>query len=111
MAKGGIIGAGIFFLIIAIIGYLVPVTDMGWTVPGVDQLCSSGFGQLGQAFSGDLQQVCSTYKIITLGIYGIGLLGLILIGFCFLFDAIFLATFLKAAAISRSSSRTPASRV
>ena len=79
MAKGGVVGAGIFFLIIAVIGYIYPITDEGWTAPSIDELCSSGWGQLGKAFSGDIQQVCAQYKIITLGIYGSGILGIILI--------------------------------
>lgn len=79
MARGGIAGAGIFLLILAIIGYIIPLNDMGWTAPEANDLCSSNLGKLGQLFSGDAQQVCSQMKYITLGIYGFGLIGLILI--------------------------------
>lgn len=71
--------AGGILLGLAVMGFIVPVTDNGWSIPQVHDLCSSGFGQLGQAFSGDIQQVCSEYRIATFGIYGIGLIGLILL--------------------------------
>jgi len=74
-----IVSVGCLLLVIAVIGYILPMGDIGLTVIGVDQLCSSGFGQLGQAFSGDAQQICGQYKIMALAIYGLGLLGIILI--------------------------------
>ena len=79
MAKGGLVGVGVFFLVVAIVGYILPVNDEGWTIPGVDELCSSGWGQLGKAFSGDIQQICAEYKLMTLAIYGSGVIGIILI--------------------------------
>jgi hypothetical protein len=79
MANGGLIGAGIIFLGIAIIGYIVPVNDEGWSIPDVTALCNSGMGQLGQAFSGDIVKVCSEYNMMLYGIYGSGLIGIILL--------------------------------
>ena len=79
MAKGGIVGFGIFLLVLAIIGYIIPINDLGWTASETNDLCTSDLGRLGQLFSGDAQQVCSQMKYITLGIYGFGLIGIILI--------------------------------
>jgi len=79
VAKVGLIGAGGVLLVIAVVGYIFPITDAGLSAIAVDLICSSGFGQIGQAFSGDAQQICSQYKIIALGIYGIGFLGIGLI--------------------------------
>ena len=78
MAKGGILGAGIFFIIIAGAGFVIPISE-GYTFIGINDLCSSGFGQLGQAFSGEMQKNCSQYKMVSYGIYGAGILGLVLI--------------------------------
>ena len=79
MARGGVLGFGIFLLILAIIGYIIPINDMGWTAPDANDLCSSDLGRFGQLFSGDAQQACSQFKYITFGIYGFGLIGLILL--------------------------------
>jgi len=89
MANKGALGVGIFFLLIGVVGFLMPnsvwnensrgtpLAEM--TIPEFHDLCSSGLGQLGQAFSGDVQKACSQTKIVTYGIYGIGIVGLILI--------------------------------
>ncbi len=79
MAKGLVIAPGVFFLVIAIVGYVIPVNDQGWTIPDVNEMCSSSLGLIGKVFSGDIQQVCTTYKNLLLGIYGSGLLGIVLI--------------------------------
>lgn len=79
MAKGGLVALGVFFLVSAIVGYIVPVNDEGWTIPDVSALCNSGMGQLGQAFSGDVVKVCSEYDIMLMGVYGSGVLGIILL--------------------------------
>ena len=89
MANKGALGIGIFFLLIGGVGFLMP--NSVWnensrgtqfaemTIPEMHDLCSSGLGQLGQAFSGDLQKACSQTRIVTYGIYGSGIIGLILI--------------------------------
>jgi len=86
MAKGGLIGAGIVFLGIAIIGYVVPVNDVtteGFaitiTIPNAVGICNSDMGQLGQVYNSEVAQSCSMYSLMIMGIYGSGLLGLILI--------------------------------
>ena len=78
MAKGGLIAGGIVLLILAIIGYILPIEE-GYSIPDVIALCNSGMGQLGQAFSGDIVKACSEYNAMLYGIYGFALLGLILI--------------------------------
>jgi len=84
MARGGIIGIGIFFLIIAIIGYNVPLpitladTNANLTIPQVVAVCDSGLGQLGQMLA-QVAMVCSEYNNFMMGIYGSVLLGIVLI--------------------------------
>jgi hypothetical protein len=79
MANTGVIVSGAILLGIAILGFLYPINDMGWSVPQAHELCSSGLGQLGQAFSGDIQKICLEFRYITYGIYGLGLIGIILV--------------------------------
>jgi len=84
MARGIIIGIGIIFLIIAVIGYSTPIsitladTTVNLTIPKVVAFCDSGFGQFAQ-MSPQVVLVCSEYKNFMMGIYGSGLLGIILI--------------------------------
>ncbi len=73
-----VIWFGILFLFLAIIGYILPIEE-GYSIPDVVALCDSGMGQLGQAFSGDIVKACSRYNTFLIGIYGSGVLGLILI--------------------------------
>jgi hypothetical protein len=77
MVNGGLVALGVFFLVAATVGYIVPVNDEGWTIPDVSSLCNSGMGQLGQAFSGDIVKICSEYDLMLYGIYGSGILGII----------------------------------
>lgn len=79
MAETPLIVLGLFLLGLTALGYLVPVTDNGFTIPGVNNLCQSGLGQLGQLFSGDVQQTCNQYQLMLYGMYGLGIIGIILI--------------------------------
>ena len=78
MANGAAIGIGIFFLIIAGVGFVYPVSD-GYTIVQVDDICKSGLGQLGQLFSASGQQGCQQVKLMSYGVYGSGLIGIILL--------------------------------
>jgi len=70
---------GILFLFLAIIGYIFPIAgEEGYSIPQVAALCNSGMGQLGQAFSGDFVKACSDYNGLLMGVYGSGVLGVIL---------------------------------
>ena len=79
MAKTGLIVTGIILLVLAGLGFVTPVTDTGFTIAGVNNLCQSGYGQLGQLFSGDLQQICGQFQLMMYGIMGGGLIGIILL--------------------------------
>ena len=80
MANTGTLLAGIILFIIAFLGYIYPVTDFGYSIPQVNNICDSGAGQLAQFYGGqDLRKICQEYKYLTYGIYGFGLIGIILI--------------------------------
>ena len=49
------------------------------TVPEIYELCNSGLGQLAKAFSSEIVETCGQIKLVTYGISGAGLLGIILI--------------------------------
>ena len=95
MANKGALGVGIFFLLIGVVMFLTPYSVLNensdWnenfrdtqfaelTIPEIHDLCSSGLGQLGQAFNEDVQKACSQTKIVAYSIYVSGIIGLILI--------------------------------
>jgi len=86
MARASIIGGGIVLLALAIIVYNFPFSEstMGGaeitvTIPVAVGICNSATGQLGQSFSSEAAKSCSEYNILINGIYGSGLLGIILI--------------------------------
>ena len=83
MARWGLIGAGIFLFFIAIIAYYSPISitlageNFDVTIPQLVAFCESGLGQFAQ-LSPEMVMVCSEYNTLMLGIYGSGLLGIIL---------------------------------
>lgn len=79
MANGPAIAIGIFFLFLAGLGYIYPVGSDGQTIPQFNDMCKSGIGQLGQLFSSDAQENCRIANYMTLGVYGFGIIGVILI--------------------------------
>ena len=81
MAKSGAIAGGIILLILAIAGYFIPISGDGHTAFQDDEICSSGgANQMALAFGlTGIQQACQLAKLITFGIYGSGIIGLILI--------------------------------
>ncbi len=78
MANIAIVSVGCLLLVIAVVGYVTPFNE-GYTIPGTDAICSGDMGQLGQTFRAGIQQGCSEYKLATLGIYGVGIVGIIII--------------------------------
>jgi len=76
MAKGGVVGFGIFLIIVAVIGVIIPIGD--YTIPQGNDLCKSGIGQLGQLFSNDARENCLIFNYLFLGIIVFGGLGFIL---------------------------------
>ena len=80
MGNIAIVSVGGLFLVIAVIGYIFPITsELNYSLPQVVGLCNSGMGQLGQAFSGDIVKACSDFNGVLYGIYGLGILGIILL--------------------------------
>jgi len=79
MANGPAIAVGLSLLGLAIIGYVIPLNEDGFTIPQANNLCESGIGQIGQLFSKDAQENCLIFNYIFLGINGLGLIGIILI--------------------------------
>ena len=84
MARGGIIGIGVVLIVLAVAGYINPIsvtladTTVNLTIPQVVAFCDSGFGQISQMLA-QVVMVCSEYNNFMMGIYGSGLLGIILI--------------------------------
>jgi len=81
VARGGIIGLGIFLFFIAAIAYFWQL-DSGYTYPLIHEVCISDLGQLAQYWFGgdeDTRKVCNHVKMVTYAIYGTGLIGIILI--------------------------------
>ena len=84
MARTEVITVGALLLLVTIIGYYTPLsitmadTTVNLTIPQVVAFCDSGLGQFAQ-LSPQVVMVCSEYNTLMLGIYGSGLLGIILI--------------------------------
>jgi len=68
MANGVAIGIGVFFLIIAGLGFVYPIGSQGQTIVQADDMCKSGMGQLSKFFSGSSLQAYSQIKIMSYGV-------------------------------------------
>jgi len=79
MANTVPITIGFLLIIVAVAGYIYPITETRLTIPQVNDVCASGMGQLGQTFSGDVMKICREFGYLMYGIYGAGIGGLILI--------------------------------
>ena len=80
MAKGDVLAGGIVVLIMAIVASFLPISEDGHNAFQDDELCSSGVNQMALFYGMiDVQQACQLAKLITFGIYGVGLIGIILI--------------------------------
>ena len=77
MAKGGVIGLGVFLIIIAVVGFIIPIGD--YTIPQINNMCTSGMGQLGQMFSNDNRANCLIINYLHFGIFGFVGIGFILL--------------------------------
>jgi len=84
VARPEVTTVGALLLIVAIIGYYVPTsvtladTTVNLTILQVVAFCESGLGSLAQ-LSPQVVMVCSQYNTFMFGIYGAGLIGIILI--------------------------------
>ncbi len=84
MANGQILAIGLLLIILSVVGYITPMsvtlaeTTVNLTIPQVVAFCDSGIGQFSQMLP-QVVMVCSEYKNFMMGIYGAGLIGIILI--------------------------------
>ncbi len=84
MARTEVITVGGLLLLVAIIAYYFPIPftlageTVSNTIPNVVAFCESGIGQFAQ-LSPEIVKICSEFNTFMLGIYGSGLLGIILI--------------------------------
>jgi len=75
---------GILLIFLAIVGYFLPMsvtladTTVNLTIPKVVAFCDSGMGHLSQMLP-QVVMVCSEHNNLLYGIYGAGVLGVILI--------------------------------
>jgi len=80
MSNIAIVLIGCLFLVIAIIGYILPIaSEENYSIPQVVALCDSEMGELGQVFSGEIIKACSDYSGLLMVVYGSGISGLVLI--------------------------------
>ncbi len=76
---------GILLIFLGIVGYNLPLGNTAadpnttLTIPVAVGICNSAMGQLGQAYSGEAVKTCSEWNNLLYGIYGAGVLGVILI--------------------------------
>jgi len=71
---------GIILIIFAGIAYAYPAFPLGLTWTMANDICNGPLGELGKAFGSlEIRQVCTMASMITMAIYGAGIIGLILI--------------------------------
>ena len=80
MARSEVVTVGGLLLLFSIIGYFWQ-TDTGYTYPQANEVCNTDLMQWALLYSDDAEarQICNEIGMITFGIYGAGLLGIILI--------------------------------
>ena len=81
MAKSEVITGGGVFLFLAIVVYFLPISEDGHTAFQDDEICSSGgANQMALTYGiTNIIQKCQLAKLITFGIYGFGLIGIVLV--------------------------------
>ena len=80
MANWVLLIVGIILIIFAGIAYAYPAFPLGLTWTMVNDICNGPLGELEKAFgSVEIGQVCTMASMITMVIYGAGIIGLILI--------------------------------
>ena len=78
MAKDEVIVIGALLLVFGFLGYVVPIVEFG-SVTDFDNLCSSTFGQLGQAFNDQARETCRIVGILSKLVYTMMGIGAILV--------------------------------
>jgi len=80
MARGGIVAIGISLLFLGIIAFFWPIGDTGFTIPAANDLCASDWMQFALLYgTPEDRENCNLIGAMTFGIYGISLIGIILI--------------------------------
>jgi len=74
-----LVGIGIFLLVLFVAGFIVPYNSTGFSIIQVNDVCKSDLGLLAQLFAGDLLKICQDFQLIVFGIYGAGIVGIVLI--------------------------------
>jgi hypothetical protein len=78
VAKDEVIVIGALLLVFGFLGYVVPIAEFG-SVTDLDNLCSSGLGQLGQAFNDQARENCRIAGISSKLVYMMMGMGTILV--------------------------------
>jgi len=81
MARGEIVAIGAILLFLGIIAFFTPIPNVGFTIPMANNLCTSDWMQFALMFSQDPEsrEACNIFGAMNFGIYGISLIGIILI--------------------------------
>jgi putative membrane protein len=79
MIRREILGTGVFFLLIALALYIVPVNPAGHNAYQMNTLCGTDLFQLGQLGSSEISQLCRNANLIIIGIYAFLILGVVLV--------------------------------
>ena len=80
MANWVLLIMGIILIINAGIAYAYPAFSMGLTWTMANDVCNGPLGELGKVLgTQEIRQVCTMASMITMAIYGAGIIGIILI--------------------------------
>jgi len=86
VANGGAVAAGVILISLGIIGFIFPVNTFGFTgmlsegtVVEIQEICSSGIGQLGQALNQEAKENCKWIRYGAYGVYAFLGIGVILL--------------------------------
>ena len=80
MVRLVIVVIGVILLFIGIIAYFYPMPT-GFTIPMANDLCTTDWGQWALMYTQDTDalQACNMFKVATFAIYGISVIGMVLI--------------------------------
>lgn len=81
MVRLVIVVIGVILLFIGIIAFFTPIANTGFTIPMANDLCNSDWMEFALMFSKDPEsrEACNTFGAMTFSIYGISLMGIILV--------------------------------
>ena len=81
MARVVIVAIGGVLLFLGIIAYFYPIPNTGFTIPMADEMCTGDWVQWALMYTQDVEalEACNMFGVMTFAIYGISLIGIILI--------------------------------